>query len=115
MSDTLSAALRVLVDQCVWNLASQLHNERKWEFNTNFLTKSATPPPLLSASLPNTLATSKTTAESYKHLKHACPGTACAAANSNSIEVRSTETFCLFSLKFAKVNIALYGRVQINT
>lgn len=56
MSDTLSAALRVLTDQCVWNLASQLHNERKWEFNTNFLTKSATPPPLMAASLPNTLA-----------------------------------------------------------
>lgn len=57
VSDTLSAALGVRSDQCVWNLAKQRHNERKWEFNTNFLTKSGTPPPPpMSASLPNALA-----------------------------------------------------------
>lgn len=85
MSDTLSAALRVLTDQCVWNLASELHNERKWEFNTNFLTKSATPPPSdagLTSKHPRfAITTSRTTVECHKQVKYVCPETVCAAVN----------------------------------
>lgn len=97
MSDTLSAALRVLTDQCVWNLASQLHNERKWEFNTNFLTKSATPPPSdggLTSKHPRfAITTSRTTAECHKQVKHACPGAAGTAASSvaNTVGVKFTD------------------------
>lgn len=44
VSDPLSWAPRAQQDQCVWIQASSAHNEGKWEFNTNFLTKSFRPP-----------------------------------------------------------------------
>ena len=44
MSDTLALAPRVQQDQCVWSQASLPHNEGKWVFNTNFLTKSERAP-----------------------------------------------------------------------
>lgn len=43
-SDPLSWAPRAQQDQCVWIQANSAHNEGKWEFNTNFLTKCFRPP-----------------------------------------------------------------------
>lgn len=44
VSDPSAWAPRAQQDQCVWSQASSAHNEGKWEFNTNFLTKSPRPP-----------------------------------------------------------------------
>lgn len=44
VSDPSAWAPRAQRDQCVRSRASSAHNEGKWEFNTNFLTKSLTPP-----------------------------------------------------------------------
>lgn len=81
VSDTLAKAPRAQQDQCVWSRASSPHNERKWEFNTNFLTKSQRPP----ASVAGLTSRHPQLGHHHLHYNHnkmsettkTCPGACC--------------------------------------